>query len=143
MMTGGRHIAIAAAIALMLIGFFVGELRATHHAQARIEASVKAQADATSDRDAARATLTELRRRLDRQADELDAAQRAAAEALAHRDAATARAQAAERAAQTLLRNRAHASPECADLARLPVCPVISDSLWGRPTGDPATGGDR
>lgn len=138
-----KLIGCAVVILLIATGFGFGLAVGLGHAQDKMTKVATDKGDAQSDARAASATLSEIRRRLDAQAGELAAAQRTAVDALRDRD--LLRAEIAKRSLQreTDLRNKAHEAPDCASLARMPVCPVVADGLWGKPSGGPTTGGGR
>lgn len=93
---------------------------------------------AIADREAAEQTLATVQRKLKVQGDALDLANFFAQAALDERDGLQHKLDAANAARDTALRKAAHDSPDCADLAHLPVCPAVADRLWPKAAGDPA-----
>lgn len=93
----------------------------------------KADADAAlarADRDAAQQSLDNVKRSLASQKARLELANTFADAALDARAALLKRLAAAVAARDAALRKAAHDSPDCADLARLPVCPAVAQRLW-------------
>lgn len=112
-----------------------------HEARASAERITKAEskvANANGDRDAAVHALTEVRVKLDKQKQDLENARFIAQAALDARDALQLRLTTATRARTAATQKAAHESPACADLARLPVCPVAAQRLWGITPNQPA-----
>lgn len=99
---------------------------ATAEANAAVCASALEANKATTD--ALRAQLTELRQRH-------DAALAAATRALDARDAEIERLNTTAAHAAADLRKTVHEDPDCAVLARQPVCPAVADRLWPVATG--------
>lgn len=127
---------------LIAMGAALGYAAGIGHGRDEIAKAAKAEGTAGADAEAARASLAELQRRFRDQAASYASAQETARKELAARDTAKAMADAKAEAATKELRNRAHAAPACADLARLPVCPVVADGLWGNAADNASTGGD-
>jgi hypothetical protein len=102
------------------------------------ESKVNTSAD---DAKAARQALAEVQTKLDAQKRDLQAARLIAQAALDARDATQAQLDKLTTQRETALRKAARETPDCADLARLPVCPAVADKLFGMAPDDPASGG--
>lgn len=111
-------------------GYDAGVAATQADATRQVDAARAAKALAEAQRDAAEQNLDNVRRTLNAQKTRLQLANTFADAAMA--EAATLRKQlsAATAARTTALREAAHDSPECADLARLPVCPAVAERLW-------------
>ncbi|MGB3749437.1 MAG: hypothetical protein WA961_14655 [Rhodanobacter sp.] len=137
-----RLLAIALAVLAAVAGLeWHGHRRGVADTTAAAERKVeKAQADtalATAERDAALVSLDNVKRTLAAQKSRLELANLFADAALSAREALQKKLQAATAARDTVLRKAAHDSPDCADLARLPVCPAVAERLWGEAASDP------
>ncbi|MHB1273633.1 MAG: hypothetical protein ACYCZD_12865 [Rhodanobacter sp.] len=86
---------------------------------------------ANAQRDAANTTLANVRRSLDDRKHALELANYFADAALRDRAALQRQLTAATVARDAALRKAAHESPDCAALARQPVCPAVAERLWG------------
>lgn len=142
-----KIIAIVLALAVAVVGLewhghsrgYDAGVAATHKAaQRKVDAATGKRDQAIAERDAARQSLANVQRTLDAQKSRLQMANYFADAAMA--ETATLRKQlsAATAARATALRKAAHDSPDCADLARLPVCPAVAERLWPKAAGDPA-----
>jgi ABC-type phosphate transport system auxiliary subunit len=90
----------------------------------------------------ASAALDAIRQRLDAQRAQLEQALQAAAAALAERDIARRAADRATRQRIATLKEIAHADPDCAVLARLPVCAAVARRVLDGADAAAGTGGD-
>lgn len=114
-----------------------------HEARASADRVTKAESKVTNangDRDAAVNALTEVRLRLDKQKTDLATARLFAQAALDARDTTQVQLSKVISQRDAVLRKAAHESPDCADLATLPVCPAVAERLWGL-TPNPSSGG--
>ncbi|AGG89910.1 hypothetical protein [Rhodanobacter denitrificans] len=93
---------------------------------------------AIAERDATAQTLANVQRLLDAKKRELQIANYFADAAMTERAGLQRKLAAAQQAREDTLRKAAHESPDCADLARLPVCPAVAERLWGKTAGAPA-----
>ncbi|MGA7438596.1 MAG: hypothetical protein WBW32_10785 [Luteibacter sp.] len=133
---------VLAIVVLIAVGFGLGYVHATVNAQDRITKAATAQGTAEGNARAASASLEELRRRLAVQDTDLKAARQVADAALHERDELLAEKQKRAQQDEFNLRKKAHEAPDCAALARLPVCPVVADGLWGSTEDHSETGGN-
>lgn len=127
-------------------GYDDGVAAATKAADKRIDQADAARQLAIAERNAATETLDNVKRELREQKSRLELARTFADAALAARAALRKKLDAANAARAIDLRKAAHASPDCADLARLPVCPAVSERLWGitpNPAASEGGGGAR
>lgn len=97
------------------------------------------QQSASEDAQQARAALAEVQQSLGRQKADLDQARQIAAIALDQRDAAQADLAQLTQQRTEALRTAARESPDCVDLAHLPICPAVAERLFA-PTNNPASG---
>lgn len=108
-------------------GFVAESQRAANAiAAARSDTAVCASAA-----EAQTAALDELQAKLQAQAKQLDAVRAVAQMALDARDALQKKLEKQARERAYAVTRAAHANPECADLAHLPVCPAVAERLWG------------
>lgn len=92
-----------------------------------------AQTDAARCADAAtsqQAVIDDLRQRARKQTAQLVAAKHVADAAMQARDNLQRKVAAQAAKSETHLRQVAHDDPSCADLARMPICPAVADSVW-------------
>ena len=85
---------------------------------------------AIAERDAAQQSLDDVRRTFAAQKKRMEVANFFADAAMAENATLRKQLTAATAARSTALRKAAHDSPDCADLARLPVCPAVAERLW-------------
>jgi hypothetical protein len=98
--------------------------------------AAKADAQAANDeRDAKAQTLDNVMRTMAEQRAELDRLKEYAIAAMARNVAERPKLAAATVSRTNKTRSVAHESPACTDLARLPVCPALSDRLWPQAAG--------
>jgi len=129
------------AAALLLVGYSRGSQHQADTDRDRItqaESKVNTSAD---DARAARQALAEVQAKLDAQKRDLQVARFIAQAALDARDATQAQLDKLTTQRETALRKAAREIPDCADLARLPVCPAVADKLFGIAPAYPAGGG--
>lgn len=138
---------LIAAVAALLIAVATGATAigygwgVAHEARASADRITKAESKVTNangDRDAALSALTEVRLKLDQQKQDLQNARFVAQAALDARDALQTKLATATRTRTAATQKAAHESPACADLVRLPVCPVVAQRLWGIEANQPA-----
>lgn len=136
---------------LALAALALGLLWAGHHrgyddgvaatqkaAQKQIDAADADRTLAIAERDATTQTLDNVQRMLDAKKRELQVANFFADAAIAERAGLQRSLAAMTHQRDIALRKAAHDSPDCADLARLPVCPAVAERLWGKTDGAPA-----
>lgn len=139
----GALLAVAA-LALGLFWFghsqgFDGGVAATQKAaQKQIDAANGDRNFAIAERDATAQTLANVQRLLDAKKRELQVANYFADAAMAERAGLQKQLTAATAARDAALRKAAHDSPDCADLAHLPICPAVAERLWGKAADAPA-----
>lgn len=97
---------------------------------AKVAAAQAAQSIAESNAATLKGTLVDVQKRLDDWRATAQAAQQAAALALAQRDDANKHAAQIQRERITHDRKIAHETPDCAGLARLPLCPALARRLF-------------
>ncbi|HEY4145183.1 hypothetical protein [Pinirhizobacter sp.] len=88
------------------------------------------------ERDVVNSTLNQVKASLQAQRSQLDAIRNMANAALDARDALQHDLDVTTQKLKAALTKAAHEDPQCADLARLPVCPTVADRLWGNPARD-------
>lgn len=108
-------------------------------ADGKVATAHDAVVQATAERDATAQTLANVQRVLDAKKRELEMADYYAKAAMDARNALQKQLTAATAARADALRKAAHDSPDCADLARLPVCPAVAERLWPAAAGSPAS----
>lgn len=123
-------------------GYDSGVADTNQAASKRVDKADKDRQRAIAERDAAAETLGNVQRELREQKSRLELARMYADAALAARTALQQKLDAANAARIGALRKAAHDSPDCSDLARLPVCPAVAERLWGlTPNPTPGDGG--
>lgn len=90
---------------------------------------------AIAERDASALTLANVQRSLQAQKARLELADFFAQAAMDERAGLQHALAKAVTARDIALRKAAHDSPDCADLAHLPVCPAVAERLWGTAAG--------
>lgn len=118
-------------------GYDAGVAATQQAAQKQVHEASIARNEAVADRDALAQTLAGVRQSMDRQKRALQVANFFADAAIAESVTLRKQLDAATAARELALRKTAHATPECADLARLPVCPAVAERLWGTAAGAP------
>ncbi|MGS1014095.1 hypothetical protein ACVCL0_09120 [Rhodanobacter sp. UC4450_H17] len=118
-------------------GYDDGAAAVQKAAQTQIRAAATERNQAIGERDALAQTLAQLRQTLTDQKRALQVANFYADAAIAESGTLRKQLSAATAARELDLRKAAHATPECADLARLPVCPAVAERLWGTAAGAP------
>jgi hypothetical protein len=129
---------LAVATGAAAIGYGWGVAHEVRDSAVRITKAESKVANANGDRDAALHALTEVRLKLDKQKQDLENARYLAQAALDARDALQTQLTTATRTRTAATQKAAHESPACADLVRLPVCPVVAQRLWGIQANEPA-----
>jgi hypothetical protein len=119
-------------------GYDAGVLDTKTDAQKKVDKADGDRDQAVAERDATAQTLANVRQSLQAQKARLDLANFFADAALAERAGLQKKLSAATAARDAALRKAAHDSPDCADLAHLPVCPAVAQRLWGTAAGAPA-----
>lgn len=137
-------ILLAVAAAGAGAGFVRGQAWANDRNASELAKAHAATIAADNEKAGLEGVLATVRKKLDAQANELRQAHADAEAALRDRDKAQAQRKAAD-AARAALRSTAHESPDCADLARLPICPAVSDRLfrYGIDKAQPAAASSR
>lgn len=134
---------IGSLLLLLAVGGVGYGLGVAHEARANAEAIGAAkgkQESASSDAKAARDALADVQQRLGQQKADLEQARQIAAIALDQRDVAQQQLADLTKKRTDALRTAARESPDCADLAHLPICPAVAERLFG-PPGDPPSSG--
>lgn len=116
-------------------GYDAGVVATQAAAQKKVDAANAARAAAVADRDATAQTLANVQSKLAEQKQKLELANFYADAAMTERAGLQKQLTAATAARADALRKAAHDSPDCADLARLPVCPAVAQRLWGEIPG--------
>lgn len=106
-----------------------------------VQQARQGQRDAEQTRDDAYRALTAVRLKLDAQAQDLRDANAVADAALAERNRLQKQYDTLTKQRQQAVKDTAHASPDCAELARLPVCAAVAGRLWGQGADDPPAAG--
>jgi hypothetical protein len=119
-------------------GYAAGVAATQKAAQKQVDQANGDRDFAIAERDATAQTLANVQRLLDAKKRELQIANYFADAAMAERAGLQHKLAAAQQAREDALRKAAHESPDCADLARLPVCPAVAERLWGKAAGAPA-----
>ena len=135
-----------AVVAMALALFWFGHNGGYHDGVAATQKAAQQQVDqangdrnfAIAERDATAQTLANVQRSLDAKKRELQVANYFADAAMAERAGLQRALAQATRERDNALRKAAHDSPDCADLAHLPVCPAVAERLWGKAAGAPA-----
>lgn len=112
-------------------GYDGGVAATQEAADKRVAQAQERERQATAERDATNQTLAAVRLALRENMRQLQIANFYADAAIAERAGLQQKLTAATAALKTALRKAAHDSPDCTDLARLPVCPVVAERLWG------------
>lgn len=129
---------LIAAIALALVwfghsrGYDSGVADTQKAAQQKVDTANGERDEAIAERDAEATTVVNVKRLLAAKKQELDLANFIADAVLKNRNQLQKQLAAANAARIEALRKAAHASPDCADLAHLPVCPAVAERLWGQ-----------
>lgn len=112
------------------IGVGIGTVRSDRTNATKIANANAATLVANGNTARVQGTLNTISQKLNAQADQLKQAQAAAATALA--EGAITKTQLSTATTERIAAERkaAHESPDCADLARLPICPAVSDRLF-------------
>ncbi|MFC5525232.1 hypothetical protein ACFPPA_05695 [Rhodanobacter ginsengisoli] len=116
-------------------GYDDGVAATQKSAQKQIDAANGDRNFAIAERDATAQTLANVQRLLDAKKRELQVANYFADAAMAERAGLQKQLTAATAARDDALRKAAHDSPDCADLAHLPICPAVAERLWGTTAG--------
>lgn len=138
----GCLVAAALVFGLLWLGHsrgYTDGVAATHKAAQKQVDTANGDRDlAIAERDATNQTLANVQRSLDAQKRQLQVANFFADAAMDDRAGLQRSVAALTQQRDTALRKAAHESPDCADLARLPVCPAVAERLWGQAAGTPA-----
>lgn len=113
-------------------GYAAGVSDTQAAADRKVAAAESDTALARAERDAANVSLANVQRSLDAQRAQLQVANTIADAALVANATLQDQLTAATAARTAAMRKAAHDSPDCADLARLPVCPAVAERLWGQ-----------
>ncbi|URX63268.1 hypothetical protein KR767_04145 [Luteibacter anthropi] len=93
------------------------------------------------ERNVANRALVEVKQSLQTQRNQLNALRDMARAALDARDTMQQQLDVLTAKHKADLTKAAHDDPQCADLARLPVCPTVARRLWGNPQGNQGAAG--
>lgn len=112
-------------------GYDSGVAATQADADKRVGQAQERERQAAAERDATNQTLADVKLALRESKRQLQIANYYADAAIAERAGLQQKLKAATAATKQALRKAAHDSPDCTDLARLPVCPVVAERLWG------------
>ncbi|MGN6229170.1 MAG: hypothetical protein ACTHNM_17225 [Dyella sp.] len=118
-------------------GYASGYQDATDHDDKRVQDMQGERDLANANRDAANASLNNVRQLLATQRERMQAQAAMFDAVMANRDALQKKLDTYARERQSNVVKVGHEDPQCADLARLPVCPAVAERLWGKAAGDP------
>jgi hypothetical protein len=111
-------------------GYVRGDIAGNDKGTATLADAKAATIAANNQKAGLEGVLASLRTKLDAQAATLRQAKADADKALRDRDTAQTQLKAETAKRVAALRTAAHESPDCADLARMPICPAVSDRLF-------------
>jgi len=122
---------------VLALGIILGVAIADHHSLTQIGEMKGDLAVAKTRATIAEGTLDDVRKQLKQRNADLDAQRNLTKAALDQRDALQTKLDKAGQQRLTTTTRIAYETPDCADLARIPVCPALAQRLWGDARDDP------